>query len=136
VSAHRRECRRGLERGPAVEQERLYSLAKVMDQVKAIDHLHRVRGALANAVRIEGTPIPTDHRDRGVLGQPGRKRRSRTIRQEVDDAMCRQINQDRAIPMAPPPGPLVDTDGLQRWRTRHRGRPYETEQGRGTGRQP
>jgi hypothetical protein len=46
-----------------------------------------------------------------------------------------EIDQDRPVPMASPPGPLVDADGLQGWGARHRGRPHRPEQGRWTGRE-
>jgi hypothetical protein len=48
--------------------------------------------------------------DRGMLGQPCRERRGRTVRQEVDDGMRRQIDQQRAIAVALPPSPVVDPD--------------------------
>jgi hypothetical protein len=43
--------------------------------------------------------------------------------------MRHEIDQDRAIPMAAPPGLLVDADGLQGWGVRHRGCPHQAEQG-------
>ena len=49
--------------------------------------LYRVRGALANALRIEGTPITTNDGDRGMLGQPGRDTSGRAVRQQVYDPM-------------------------------------------------
>ena len=39
------------------------------------------------------------------------------------DTMIREIHQDRAIAMPPPPGPLIDADGLQGLQRGHRGRP-------------
>jgi hypothetical protein len=103
---------RRLQRGSLGDQEDLNGFAEVLHEMKAIDDLHRVGGPLANAVRIEGAPIPTDHGDRGMLGQPGRDAGGRTVRQEVDDAMCRQINEDGAVPMSSPPGPLIDIHRL------------------------
>ena len=83
--------------------------------MKPIDHLHGLGRAPANAVGVEVAPITTDHGDRRMLGQPGRDAGGRAVRQEVDDAMRQQIDQDGAIAMAPPPGPLVDTNGLEGW---------------------
>ena len=85
-----------------------------------IDHWYRVGCPPANAVSIEVTPIATDHVNRRMLGQPGRDTGGRAIRQEVHAAVIREIHQDGAIPKAPPPGSLVDTQGLQGWRGRER----------------
>lgn len=71
-----------------------------------------------------------------MLGAPRRDGGGRAVRQEVDDAMRRQIDEDGAIPMAPPPGPLVDADGLQGWAREHSGCPHETQKCGGTRRQP
>jgi nitroreductase len=42
-----------------VEQKGFQSLAEVLDQMKTIDHLHRVGGSLADAIRIQGAAIAT-----------------------------------------------------------------------------
>ena len=112
----RRANRSRLQRGAVVEQEGFQGLAEVLDEMEAIDHLHRLGCPPANAVGIEVAPITADHGDRRMLGQPGRDAGGRAVRQQVHDPMRRQIDQDGAIPMAPPPGPLVDADGLQGWR--------------------
>jgi hypothetical protein len=104
--------------------------------MKPIDHLHRLGCPPTNAVRIQVTAITADGGDRRMLFQPGRQRRGRAARQEVHNAMRRQIDQDRAIAMAPPPGPLVDAHGLQSWGLRHGGRQHQPEEGGRTGRQP
>jgi hypothetical protein len=116
------------------DQEGFDGFAEVVDEMKAIDHLHRVGGPLANAVCIQGTPIPTDHGDRGMLGQPCRECRGRTVRPEVDDTMRREIEHDGAIPMASPPCPLIDARRLQGWHGRYQSPPYQAEQGGRTGR--
>ena len=116
VSAMAVPDRGGLQRRSVVEQEGFQGLAEVLDEMKAIDHLHRLGCPPANAVGIEVTAIATDDGDRRMLGQPGRDTGGRAVRQQVHDAMRREIDQDGAIAMAPPPGPLVDADGLQGWR--------------------
>ena len=98
-----------------VDQQGFQGLAEVLDQMKPIDHLHRLGCPPANAVGIEVTPIAADDGDRRMLGQPGRHGRGRAVRQQVHDAMRLEIDQDGAIPMAPPPGPLVHPNGLQGW---------------------
>ena len=96
-----------------VDQEGFQRLAEVLDQMKPIDHLHGVGCPPANAVGVEVAPIATDDGDRRMLGEPGRDGGGRAVRQQVHDAMRRQIDQDGAIAMAPPPGPLVDADGVE-----------------------
>ena len=68
----RRARRGGLQGGPLVMQEGLDGFPQVFDQMKPIHDLDGLRGATANAVRIEGTPIPTDHGHRRMLGEPVR----------------------------------------------------------------
>src|SRR5687767_5362270 len=104
--------------------------------MKPIDHLHRLGCAPAHAVGIQVAAIATDRRDGGMLGQPGRDGGGRAVRQQVDDAMRLQIDEDRAIAMAPPPGPLVYTDDLEGWRGRDRNPPDQAEQPRWTGGEP
>jgi hypothetical protein len=101
-----------------------------------IDHLYGLRRAPANAVGVEVAPIATDDGDRRILRQPGRHAGGRAVRQEVHDAMRHEIDQHRAIPMAPPPGPLIDAHGLQGWGLRYGGRPHQPEQRGWTGGEP
>jgi hypothetical protein len=119
-----------------VDQDGLQGLAEVLDQMKAVNDLHGPGRAPANAVGIEVTPIAADHGDRRMRGKPGCDAGSRAIRQEVDDAMRQEIDQDGAIAMAAPPGPLVDTHGLQGLGLRHGGRPHRPEQRGWTGGEP
>jgi hypothetical protein len=135
-ASHHRAERGSLEHRPVGQQERFQRLAEVLDEVKAIDHLDSLGGSLTNAIRIEVTPITADSLDRRMLRQPGRDARGRAVRQQVHDAMRRQINQNGAVAMAPPPGPLVDADGLQSRDMAHRSRPHQPEQGGRAGREP
>ncbi len=68
----RRADRCHLQRRSMVAQEGFHGLAEILDEVKSIDDLHRVRCPPANAVRIEITPIAADDDDRRMLRQPGR----------------------------------------------------------------
>jgi hypothetical protein len=93
-----------------VQQGRSQCPAEVLDEVEAIDHLYRLRRPSANAIGVEVTAIATDDGDRRMLGQPGGDAGRRAVWQEVDHPMRQEIDQDGAVPMAPPPGPLVDAD--------------------------
>jgi hypothetical protein len=96
-----------------VDEEAFQGLAEVLDEMEAIDHLDGLGRASAKAIGVEVAPIATNHGDRRMLGEPGRDAGGRAVRQEVHDAVVREVDQDRAIPMTSPPGPLVDADGLQ-----------------------
>jgi hypothetical protein len=96
--------------------------------MKPVDDLHGRRRPPANAVGVEVAAITTDDGDRRMLGQPCRDAGSGAARQQVHDAMSRQIDQDGAVAVAPPPGPLVDTDGLKGWRRRDRRPTDQAEQ--------
>jgi hypothetical protein len=111
-----------------VEQDGFQGLTEVLDEVEAIDHLHRLGRPPAHALGVEVTAIATDRGDRRMLGEPGRDAGRRAVRQEID--------QDGAIAMAAPPGPLVDAEGLQGGDVGYRGRPHQPEEGGCTGRQP
>ena len=127
---------RRLQHGSLGDYKGFDGFAEILHEMKAINHLHRLRCPPTNAVRIAVTPITADDGDRRMLSQPGRHRRGRALRQQVHDAMCREIDQHRALAVAPPPGPLVDADRLEGWRGWDRSPPYQAEQGGRTGRYP
>jgi hypothetical protein len=108
----------------ASDQEALQRLAEVVDEMKAIDHLHRLWRPPANAVGVELTTITADHGDRRMLRQPGRDGGGGAVRQQVHDAMRHEIDEDGAVAVAPTPGPLINADGLQGWGVWCRGRPH------------
>jgi hypothetical protein len=119
-----------------IEQESFQDLPKVLDERKPVDDLHGRRRPPANAIGVEVAAITTDDGDRRRLAQPGRHAGSGAVRQQVHDAMRRQIDEAGPIPMAPPPGPLVDADGLQGWRRLDRCPPDQAEQRGWTGGEP
>jgi hypothetical protein len=119
-----------LQHGSLGDQEGFNGLAEVADEMEAVHDLHRLGCPSTNAVRIEVTAVTADDGDRRLPCQPGRECGGRAVRQQVHDAMRRQIDQDGAIAMAPPPGPLVDTNGLEGWRGRDR-RPLDQAEQRG-----
>jgi hypothetical protein len=100
-----------------------------------IDPLHGVGPALAHAVCLQGTPLPTDPRHRRRLGQPRRAGGSRAVRQALDDARRRPIAAAGARPLASPPRPGVHPNGLQGWGRGHHGGAHASQQ-RGRPRRP
>jgi hypothetical protein len=79
--------------------------------MKPIDHLDRVRRTAANALGVELTPIPAGQCDGWMAREPGCDTLSRAIGQQVQHAMIDQVDEDRAVLAAAPPGPLVDSHG-------------------------
>jgi hypothetical protein len=130
---HRRAHGCGLEGRSVVAQEDFQGLAEVLHEMEAINHLDGRGRASANAIGVEVAPIPADHRNCRMLREPCRDAGGRAVRQQVDDTMGRQIAEDRAIVMTPPPGPLINADSLQSWRMGRRRGPHQAEQGRRTG---
>lgn len=62
-----------------------------------------------------------------MLGAPRRDGGGRAVRQTVDDARRRPIDEEGTIPMASPPRPLVHPNGLQGWGAGHQSRSYQPE---------
>jgi hypothetical protein len=112
-------------------EEGLDGFAEVFDQMKPIHDLHGLRCPLTDALCIEGTPVSTDHGDRGMLCQPGRHALYRALRQQVQDPMILEIDQDGPIAVAAPPGPLVHADDVQGGDVGCRSRPHQSQQGVG-----
>jgi hypothetical protein len=133
---HGRPDRGGLERWSVIDQEGFQGLAEVLDEMEPVHNLHGLRHPPANAVGIEVAAIAADHGDGGMLGQSRRDGRGRAVRQQVHDTVIREIHQDGAVPMPPPPRPLIDADGLQGLHRGHRSRPHQAEQGGRTGGEP
>src|SRR5262249_57387489 len=97
---------------PLAVEEGLDGFAQVFDQMKAIDHLHSLGGPTAHTLGVEGTPVPTNHGDRGMLREPGGQALHRALGQEVQDLMILQIDEDGPIAVPAPPGPLIDPNAL------------------------
>ena len=102
-------------------QEGLDGFPQVFDQMKPIHDLDGVRRAPANAIRIEGTPIPTDDGHGGMLGQPVRDEVRRALGQEVKDLVILQIDQDGPVALPASPRPLIDPQHLGGRGRRRRG---------------
>ncbi len=57
----------------------------VAQEVPAVGHLDRLRGAAADAVRIGSSPVARHDRDAGVPKEPGRQGVGVAVGQEVHD---------------------------------------------------
>jgi hypothetical protein len=81
--------------------------------MKTIYDLYGAGCPLSNAIGVQVATVPTHHFDAWVLGQPLDHGLGRAIWQQVDDTVGLQIDDNRAIAMAPAPGPLIDADGMK-----------------------
>ena len=81
------------------------SLAEVLDQMKTVSDLPRLRRPPAGSLSIEAAAIPADDLDFRMLAQPTGGRLRRVVRQNVDNLAPLQIDNDRAIA-----GPLCHSD--------------------------
>jgi hypothetical protein len=71
-----------------------------------------------------------------MLGAPRRDGGGRAVRQAVDDARRRPIDEEGTRPMASPPRPRVHPNGLQGGGAGHHSRSYQPEPGGRTGGEP
>jgi hypothetical protein len=90
-------------------------VTEVAQQMPAICDLDRVWGALAYAIGIRTGPVACDDLDPGMLAKPHGQGLGLPIGQKVDHGVALEIDQGSAIPMAAPPGPVIDGED-----TRHR----------------
>ena len=86
------------------------SLAEVLEQMKTVGDLPRLRRSPAGPLGIEAAAIPADDLDFRMLAQPTSGRLRRTVRQNVDNLAPLQINHDCAIAAPLSPAPVVDAD--------------------------
>jgi hypothetical protein len=87
--------------------------AKILQEMPAIRDLHRVRGALGHPGRIGFRPIACHNPHLGMGLEPGGHCLGGTVLEQIDWAVPVQIDDDRAIGVAFPFGPIVDADGTR-----------------------
>src|ERR1700677_457926 len=87
----------------------LDDLAEVLQQMKAVSDLPRLRRALARTLRVEARTIAADHLHARVILKPIGRGRRRTIWQHVNHLTALEVNDDRAVVRTLPPRPVIDT---------------------------
>jgi hypothetical protein len=80
--------------------------------------------------------VPTDELHRRVSLQPGGKRLSTCVSQQIDGHALFQIYQQRPIALTFAPGPFIDPDYFDWGRWREGAMPKQAQDGRGTTRHP
>jgi hypothetical protein len=78
--------------------------------VPAIGHLNSAKCGLARRFCVDAAAVPAYDLSAGMLPQPPNHGLGLTIRQQVDDLALFQVAEDRAVAMALPPCPVVDTE--------------------------
>jgi hypothetical protein len=92
----------------------LDGFAEVLQQMKAIGDLLRLRRALTRRLGIEASTVAADYLHVGMVPEPIGGGRSRTIRQHVNNHTTLQVHNDRAVIRALPPRPVVNTSDMDR----------------------
>ena len=97
----------GMKVPPMAEKEPLQGVAQVLHQMKAVDDLDRLWGAVPDPFSIEPTPITADDLDARVRLQPVRDRGGRALREQIDHSMPFEITNHGAEASASPPRPFL-----------------------------
>ena len=126
----------GLKRGALAVEEGLDGFTQVFDEMEPIHDLHGLRCPTAYALGVEGTAVPTDHGDRGMLREPSGHALRRALGQEVKHPMILEIDEDRPIALPASPRPLIDPKHLWGGGVGRRSRLHQPQQGVWTGPQP
>jgi hypothetical protein len=103
----RRECQFA-ECGAVPIQDTFDRITEVVDQMKTICHLHRVRRSAGCSLSVGGTSVTRDALDARVSVQPMGQARGRPIREQFDGSAPISIDQDRAIGVPTPLAPVID----------------------------
>ena len=98
-----------------------HGIVEVAQEMPPIADLDGIRSAGSDAVGIAAGAITGNDLSAGMILQPGRDRVTLAVGQQVDRPVALQIDDDRAVALAPPPGPVIDADDARRrcWFNRH-----------------
>lgn len=83
---------------------------EIAHEVEAIGNLDRLGCALRGRVRIRSGPVAADELDARMHAEPRRDSGRLAIGEKVDHAVALEIDQHRAVALAPAPGPVVDPE--------------------------
>ena len=85
-------------------------LAQVLDKVKAVSNLDRLRGTLPGAFGKETVAVAANDFDMRMRPQPGRGAGGRPLGQDVHDLSPFKIDHDSSVGLAFTPRPVIDAD--------------------------
>ena len=92
----------------------LDNVSQVLDEVKAVGHLTRLRCALRRCDGIQAAAIAADHLDLRTRPEPSSCGVRPTIGQQVHHLAALQVHDQRAVCAALAPTPVVDPDDPER----------------------
>jgi hypothetical protein len=78
-------------------ERHLQRLGQVLQQVEAVCHLNGCGGAVVGALGIRTGAVARDHRDAGVLAQPGRERARLAVGQQRHGTASVEVHQHGAV---------------------------------------
>jgi len=109
-------------------QHLVQGLAGILQEVKAVSDLHRIRCALPCSFGVRLCSVSHDVLDTGMGAQPGRQRLSGPAREEIDRSMGLEIDQERSVHLTAMEGEIIDAEDA--WGRCHRkhGASKQTEQ--------
>ena len=85
-------------------------LAQVLDKVKAVSNLDRLRSTVPGAFGKQTVPVAAYDFDLRMGPQPGRGAGGRPLGQDVHDPSPFKIDHDSSIGLAFTPRPVIDAD--------------------------
>ena len=85
-------------------------LAHVGEKAPTVGNLYGPGSIETGTTGVLGRAVPGHDLDLWVAPEPGRQRRGRTIRQQIDGTAAFEVDKDGAIGSALAQSPVVDTD--------------------------
>ena len=78
--------------------------------MKAAGDLHGVGRTTPGTISVDLRTVPADDRHAGMLLKPGDELAALAFGEQVQDTMCFEVDQYRAVAMASTEGPIINTE--------------------------
>ena len=98
---------RGVEEFALAQQDAFKGVGQIVGEMPAIGDMLDCGCAFGNGFGIAATAIAGDRGNGRMLLHPGHDGRGLAIRQNIDDSMAFKVHNNRAVPQAFPPCPVV-----------------------------
>ncbi|GAB4200605.1 MAG: hypothetical protein OHK0022_21830 [Roseiflexaceae bacterium] len=85
-------------------------VAKVLDQMEAVGHLHGLGGTARGTLSILTAAVAADHLNARMVSQPLSQGSSRALGEQIHDLVTFQVNQDGAVDLAFAQGEIVNAE--------------------------
>ncbi len=83
---------------------------KVLAEMEAISSLHGLWSADASGFRVLSSSVTADDLDGRITLEPSCRRRSVSVRKDIEPTVPFQVTDDRPIASPTTPGPVIETD--------------------------